>query len=189
MSETVKLNDRHRRQILTNLLNARFAQQEAALQQELDALGEKIYDVAFDTLEQVKMASLPHHYLPTVKYIKARLGNTDHEFTLLTPRRVPFVNLHHSDHAGHVIVLPDGHPLAKVFLDNRNIYQRIQDEKQELKKEIYAVLLSVTTSNKLVATWPEIRAVVESVCNTTSTANLPAPRVDHLNKVLGLKVA
>jgi hypothetical protein len=52
------------------------------------------------------------------------------------------------------------------------------------------VLFSVTTANKLVDVWPEIRKTVEDICKTyVASSNLPAPRVEFLNKTLGLTKA
>jgi hypothetical protein len=185
---TTKLNDNHRRLIRNRLLAGKLAKREADLKQYKAGLALKIYDTSYSGTQRLHMESLPEGWLKTVKIIKARLGGIDFGSELPDGMtvRVPASGYGYQNESSFLLSELHG-PLAEeaVKLDQEG--KSIVADKERLTHEINSVLHSVTTANRLVTVWPEIKEIVDEVCRTYAVnANLPAPCVTNLNRDLGL---
>jgi hypothetical protein len=188
MSTTVKLNDTHRAAIRRTLISDKFHQREGRVKNLRATLALELYNDNFDAEQQTKMRELPRGWLPLVRSVQARIGTVDfgNELPGGTPLPVPYNYHAHGENTRCLKVYGAEHHFAGQLIEILEEERDIKTEKERLTGEINGVLYSVTTSNKLVTVWPEIRSVVENICRTITTANLPAPRVADLNKALGL---
>lgn len=63
-----------------------------------------------------------------------------------------------------------------------------EEDRKRLRNEVRAVVNSVTTTEKLIAVWPEMKDMIVPLIKTAET--LPAIQADHLNDMLAaMKVA
>lgn len=134
-------------------------------------LAEKLYIRMFSKKEHELMATLPDGWLPENNKIYAKT----------------------SSYGWHYMYFEGD--ICKRFLDNRGIQydlekdkvmmdavlkyihecEDIRAEEAKAKREVWAILGSVTTSGKLIKVWPEIESVVEDVCGAYAVeAKVPA---------------
>jgi hypothetical protein len=185
---TVKLNERYRDLIRARLIEQKFGKRITALEDYRRGLALKVYNAKFNEKERELMKNLPVGWLKRATTVKARLGGID--FASKLPPGislpVPAECSSYQDETGFLIAQDTG-PLAEEWRKLHREASDIEAEKRKLHLEIGTVLHSVTTANRLVTVWPEIKPVVDAVCKTYSVDhNLPAPRVADLNKALGL---
>lgn len=87
---------------------------------------------------------------------------------------------------GHgAITLTADDPLTQQLYDIDHDAAALDEHVKHLTASITAVLESVTTDTKLVEIWPEAVAFIPAA-ERAATSNLPALRVDELNKLIGL---
>jgi hypothetical protein len=188
----IRLSTTVREQIRRALLSTRFDKRTKELEAAQDKLARDVYETAYDQTTRRKMNALPEGWLPETKSVWARFGCIDFHRELPDKKRlrVPFEKHGHYGSSAALLAVDADHVLSKRHQDIRKELDAIQRERNDLTREIDAVLFSVTTANKLVDVWPEIRKTVEDICKTyVASSNLPAPRVEFLNKTLGLTKA
>lgn len=180
-----RLTKEMRKEIKGQLLSDKFAKRKSVIADKLQAFALKVYETKFTFGERRILNRLPDGWFREEAYVGARLGHFDFHISLNKKRlRVPYETSH------YMLAVANDHPLTKTYAELKEEQNAIEKEEAELKREIDAVLFSVVTANKLVEVWPEIKKKVTQVCKTfEDTANLPAPRVDFLNKTLGLTKA
>jgi hypothetical protein len=183
---TIKLSDYKRGKIRAAILDGRFKKADESHLADMQQLGRKVYYQAFSVSDRRKMRSLPDGWLPKVKEFGARLGTDDVFFEYAEDGAVPVPFEKYDRYGAPVILaLPPEDALSQIWKGIQSRKRARDEEENNLTREINAVLYSATTAKKLVETWPEIASIVEGVCETP-TINLPAPRVDALNQMLGL---
>lgn len=186
---SVKLSTHHRNNIRKTLLLDKFAARREANKKRLQEIAERIYRQVFPEHLEAKLNEVPETWLPRVNQICFRVCAEHHMVDLDRWVRVPYEKLWNSGHTVCLVNLLPPDPIALAYVEYRDEKMRLEKEESKVSDEINAVLYSVTTANKLMQVWPEIKPLVERICGAPQTVNLPAPRVDHLNQLLGLKVA
>lgn len=192
MPSNIRLTSRLRFKIRAALMLKRFDARRKALATEKSALAFAAYEAAFDAATRRKMNRLPAGWLPEISTIAAKFGYTEFYQALPDKKtvRVPSDKTGRYGSAPVLIAVGQEHPLYQRHAKMQAEDRAIEQEANDLTREIDAVLLSVSTASKLMTVWPEITATVEEICkHYVPSANLPAPRVDMLNKVLGLTKA
>jgi hypothetical protein len=190
MSNTIKLNTSHRDAIQRKLIENKFSPREKQLVLDNEKLALDVYHATFSPSERKKMDELPVGWLRRVHTIRARLGGVDFGYKLAGKKSVPMPAEKcdtYNEQSTFLLAVSDG-PLAVEARRLERETEAIKTEKEKLRSEIRSVLFNATTANRLITLWPEIKPVVDAVLSVyVVQQNLPAPRVEDLNKALGLK--
>ena len=189
--QTVRLTSRHREQITRALLAQRFEQEEKAIEAEQSQLALRAYHERFNQADRKRMIALPAGWMNETNHVSARFGSDDFHGYLPgkeSVRGTAEIGLGYGSSA-YVISLPWDHSLSKKHSEWKNRRRKLRADKAKAESDIKQVLSSVTTSARLAEVWPEIKKTVEAVCGAAAPSNLPAPRIEELNKMLGLIAA
>lgn len=186
--KAVRLNTNYRQAIRAHLIGDRFEKERQELQERLHDLAINVYNDVFDEATVRRMQRLPEGWLPTVRNVAVEFGGDYNRLSFPDKvyKRMPASRVEYGD----CICLrkyPGSHEFSQEHTDIRNRRQAIKEEERQLIAEIDGVLYSVHTDKKLIEVWPEIKTVVEAACSPQGGVQLPAPRINHLNNVLGLK--
>lgn len=181
-TKTVRLTNHMRESIRDALLAHRFAEEEKAIKEALFEVADSMYNHFFSEKDQALMASLPQGWLPTDNDIHVRLGSSGQDFVvpdMSCSRRFPY-NLHDRWQS-----LDDDHPLVEQYKAIRTRSSELTKARSEAKKQVWAVLSTITTANKLLTVWPEAKPFVEQYIDMPAP-QLPALPIDTLNNLLKL---
>lgn len=181
-TKTVRLTNHMRESIRDALLEHRFAEEEKAVEAAFFEVADKMYNHFFSTKDQELMASLPQGWLPTDNDIHVRLGSSGQDFVvpdMSYSRRFPY-NLHDRWQS-----LDDEHPLVEEYKAIRDRKNALRKARTEAKKQVWAVLSTITTANKLLTVWPEAKPFVEKYIDEPAP-QLPALPIGTLNNLLKL---
>lgn len=183
-----RLTEQSRERIRKRLIGDRFDAEEKMVADDIAKFAEKVYWASFTESQLASMNSLPHGWLPRVKTLKGRFNGSDVQLPLREGLDLPVPHDKYSCHgnSNFLVNCTSDSPLCQEWFKIRERQSSLQNARETLKDKIRAVLHSVTTTAKLIKTWPEIKNVVEEICWVSDVANLPAPIMVELNAALGL---
>ena len=177
----MRLTKHMRGVIASRVLDKTFKDREARLAERDAVLATRVVVAAYGADVWDRIEALPDGWLPVVKHILASIGServlnlTFRDFWPL-PTEVAHGRIMLSL-AGNEAILDEYHEIAA----DRNA---IKAQREQLKAEVYAVLNSVTTAERLAEVWPE--GLAELPPEWLTPRSVPAPLVEDLNKRIAL---
>lgn len=190
-----KLTQSNRFDILHAILAHRFAKEAAQICIAYRRLAEQLYHRKYNVHAQVAMNALGDGWLPEDTSFRVQLGGAywEADFNYCGVRGVRGSDLPETaryrflarDVNGNrcLLALEAGDPLTIEYECIVARHMEHDARREEASSKINAVLASVTTTARLLEVWPEIAPFLPG---PPSVHNLPAPRVDELNLMLGL---
>jgi hypothetical protein len=203
MTTSTRLTTDIRDRLTNDILRHRFTADVDALIAVQVEFAEKVYNDLFDQTTIARMQALPDGWLPRSHDIGVQFGYTGgpHTFVRLwfggyvrnkmnelrtkpddTSRVTKLVT--DSKSRGCAKVYDPSHKLAIEFERIRRRTRELKDAIMTAEKSIETALNAVTTTKRLVETWPEVEQFARKY--ETGPAQLPALPTDHLNQLLRL---
>ena len=195
---SVRLNAGMREEIL------RIVMEKTDFEQQLKQLGdatvnaEKIYDFLYDKKTQKTLAEAPEGWFCEHDHIRANLGGMSAHFkfpktgepAVVEPDEDPdyveeprFKRRFLHKHCGsYRVVVPADNPMATSYIHMTQETNRINEEKGRFKRKVEATLKSVTTVNRLLEVWPELKQIIPPEVFEGEIIGLPAIITSDLNK-------
>jgi len=195
-----KLNNTIREHIKREVLEHKFKKEVAELVSRQKDFTMKVYNIAYSSEEQEKMAALPKGWLPVVSRITLSFGSGYHnthslEFSgthdlgkntlRLAPNKdhpgkmVPYDHYHQ-----HNLKLTMQHELVKEVAAFDRERSALEEKIKLASGSLETALQGSTTVNALITKWPEIASFAKKY--DTGDVNLPALPYQHLNQMLDL---
>ena len=146
-----------------------------------------VYNHAFDVLTRKKMGSLPAGWLPKISGMLVRIpsGGTDRLY-LEHDLPVPFER-YQSYNYPMLLDAKDGKSrTAKRVIRLLDKKAQLKKDEKDLTREVRVALSSFNTDKQVLDKWPEIAKQVKQVCGSGVMTTVLAPRLEELNKKLGL---
>src|SRR4030042_1499076 len=147
-----QLTNNHRDHILSNVVQAVFADETAALKEEEHKLGMELYNHVYSRKELELVAQLPASWFCTRKSLTVKVGEATMQFR--TEKCLPVKSEHErSWHTMFYFEATDkfGERLSR-FDDKRS---NAKSAKKVFENEVKALLHSVRTTKQLLEAWPE----------------------------------
>jgi len=173
MRLTVRLKD----QILSGVIKDTFKKREENLKQEMRALGDVVLNKVVGKHEDA-IKNAPDGFYPVAGHIRVRFGEsrfTVGQIPLSTERRIPYSML-------NLRTQVDDKGIIKRYETLQKKEARLKKDKDDLKRQVRAMLESCTTLKKLKDLWPEVESYLPAA--SQPTANLPAIVAEDLNKTI-----
>jgi len=182
----MKLTKEIKAKIAESILDHRFKPEEQKLKAELGTLAVALYNERYSKTDRDLMAKLPVGWLPECAEFRARLGGSYDEFKL--PEKLKFRHNDVSHRYGHpLIVLEADHKLSILFANITNRERQVKESRKAAEVDVWAILNSVGTVDKLRDRWPEALKIIDPIIAAIpKPANLPAIPMPELNARLKL---
>lgn len=166
-----------RDQAISNLMANRFDKEQKAIKKEELELGEFAYNTFFGEHKR-RMNGLPKGWLPRRSYFETYVAGERHQFRLKEERSFPY-DIHSNDRRLHMTCL-----LTTKMKEHQQRKIKFIDDKATARAQAHSVLNSVSTVEKLLKVWPEVKPFLPKVEGIVTTA-LALP-IASLNTMLGL---
>lgn len=178
-----RLTKQLREKMLETVLDHAFTSKQQAANRAKVAAGEKIYTDIYGT-HLIAMESLPKGFLPRTSSIYIAISGQKHKVEFSESR---LIGRGHSEHynSGAKLYVGD-EPVAQEFMKAVEAVSDIKSQREQMRREVNAVLESVQTFKKLWEVWPECKSLLEKFEQKPTIAILPAVQVNKLNAALGL---
>lgn len=179
----MRLTNAIREDMLRVLMKGKFDDRATALCEVERALAKEVYEHELgEHLEAVR--ALPKGWLETSSHIRVAVSGMQSTLYFGDKTLFPMPSSMRWGYAN----LPARSDLGKRVAQLRDDRRALEVERGELERETRAALYSFTTDKRLLEKWPEVESVLRDVTGdrATATRNLPAIKVDSLNKRLGL---
>lgn len=182
----MRLTIYHRDQIRRALLESRFKKTHEDLKEQECLIALELYQEAFSDAEIRKMKRLPVGWLPKTSGIKVQVNSVMRFYSLKKEQFITHAKYHPYNHKC-LLNLEAKSKLAIKIEKLESAKGDIKSERDQLNNEIRGVLNSFNTVKQAKERWPEISKEITKVCgDDMKTTTALAPRLDNLNKKLGL---
>jgi hypothetical protein len=184
----MRLTNRIRDQIIERVIDFGFEEKFKAIREEVMALSEETYATLYPPALLDKMNQLEAlEYDRDGSYIQKEFYNSQASIRVAYGYRQDQIHFKQKKPvaANRRHFLDTEHPLT---IKHEQIAQRqecLTAEHNIVKREIRAILYSVTTFKKLYEVWPEVTQFTADI-EVTAAMQLPAVKVDSINSKLGL---
>lgn len=180
-----RLTKQLRDKMLETVLDHAFTAKQQAANKNKIAAGEKVYTDIYGPY-LIAMESLPKEFLPKASSFYIAIGGQKHKVDLTESR---LIGRGHYDryNSGAKLYVGD-EPAAQEFMKAVEAVSDIKAQREQMHREVSAVLESVHTFKKLWEVWPECKSLLEKFEDKPAIAILPAVQVNRLNAALGLPV-
>lgn len=177
----MRLTDSKRETIVKRLLNHKFGEAEAALNERQKEFANKVYRDCYPEDLRKAMAVLPQGFLRETSHIAVQFGG-DYE-RLNLPQPEPQA----CKFSGSCTKVYDAnHPLCAEYRIIAQHEAGLAEQRMDLQAEARAVLDNCSTVNRLLTVWPELGPFCRDM-RDSPRRDLMVPR-DDLNKTFGLPV-
>lgn len=182
---TVKLTHGMRDIIAGEILEHRFKGTREAIEAKRKKLNEDIADQALTKKDRATIASIPKGWLAETDCIRVNFNGCRYHCTL--PARRPFPASMFSSSFYHVsLTFSADSPIFQRWEALEKEAKQYSEDYSQRRKEVHAVLNSVTTLGKLFSIWPECEPIVKGLKLSAPAYPVPAVQLKTLNKALGL---
>ena len=188
--------------ILRSLIKHRFQPEIDAIENRVQALAGEVYDAAYDADTQARMQGLPDGWLFQDDDFEAvfggqrvRIGFNGYMYRgadmagldNAKPKVLRRILEQHRQRS--LVSLTTDHPLSKKFEAINQDRERLKEAIGTSRRKTRAALDAVSTVEKLISVWPEVKPFAERYVEAKDTRpKLPAIPVENLNASLGLPV-
>lgn len=215
-STMVRIRANIRDEIIANLLNRKFVNDNLELEKledDVNAKKKAMYDLAykacFTDAQIKKMESLPSGWLPMATHGKLRIEDpknpenyTEEQANWAdsyyadddekSARPVPFKNTQHGG-GYYMNVITTDHPYVKAKEAHkeaeRELTKRtaeIRESKRAAERKVTTIIESVTTIKRLLEIWPEVHEFLPEMVSGEAGA-VPAELISEINKEFGIE--
>lgn len=188
--------------ILRSLIKHRFQPEIDAIEDRAQVLAGEVYEHAYDADTRAKMQDLPEGWLFKDDDFEAhfggqrvRLGFNGYMYRgadmagLDNARPKVLRRILEQHRQRSLVSLAADHPLSKKFEAINQDRERLKEAIGMSRRKTRAALDAVSTVEKLISAWPEVKPFAERFVETKdSRPKLPAIPVENLNAALGLPV-
>ncbi|MFH1806866.1 MAG: Nmad5 family putative nucleotide modification protein [Pseudomonadota bacterium] len=181
----MRLTNKLRDQILKDLINHKFAAEDAQLFAVENQIGDDIYADFYGPAIIKKMDDMPDGALPRADMARVNIAGFNLNISMSKLRPI-----FHTDKRGHEVfnagrTYPRDHEIAKRWTALENRRSVLSADKRDAKAQAGAVLYSAGTVKRLLEIWPEVKPFIPA---EPPQAQLPVIITADLNKALGLPV-
>lgn len=189
----MRLTNQLREQIISDIVDALTTKEETTLKKRESALGIQCYNHLFTKRQRDIMNELPRGWLPEDTCLQFNVGGMAVSLTTDKPVRVPFrqdvsvdetVGTYRSGckRLGNIA----DEELKQKFLGLHSDQEALKVKVRKMRTDTKAMLDSVQTYAQLEKNWPEGKKFYGKYKPKHGDSQLPAIRVQELNKTLGL---
>lgn len=171
--------------MLETVLDHAFTSKQQAANRELISAGEKVYTDIYGA-HLIAMESLPKGFMDRGRHVYIAIGGQKYCVELSQQKNIGYN--HDSRHGNCAKLYVGDEPVAQKFMKAAEVVRDIKAQRDQMHREVNAVLESVHTFKKLWEVWPECKSLLEKFEDKPAIAILPAVQVDRLNSALGLPV-
>lgn len=182
-----KMTNEIREAIVKASLKHRFKEATEKLIADRRALGDRIYEAAYNAEIRELMDKLPTGFLyeaPEINFFPSKGSRRSSRLPLTKTRRFPLDAQYCYRETG--FELSSKLELAYAKLMERE--QKILEEQNQAENALRSTLAAYNTVKRLIEGWPEIEPLVPEWAKLSDDRKLPVPQVKQLNKLLGLPV-
>lgn len=205
MGEMVRINAWIRDETVKNLLNKKFVEENARLEELKEAKiaaarkAEKLaYETAFPKKIRDMLEAAPTGFYPEATYVVVRFYDpknetnySDENVSFGDQRRVPYKNSYQGG-SSFAAVLSKDNPYSKALEEFRKLdaecqtfAQELRDRRRAITAKVLNVINSVTTVKRLLETWPEIHEFLPERVSGAD-GGVPAHMIADLNEEFGI---
>ena len=177
-----RLTKQLREQMLKTVLNHAFADKQKAAQAEVDEAGMAVYMSVHEAHLPI-MRQLPDGFCYKSHRFDVNIGGQSHNIYFDGEARLM---AYRSNYNRYPIEAND--PVGIAYLQALKKQEDVSNERNQMHREVNAVLESVHTFKKLWEVWLECKSLLEKFEDKPAIAILPAVQVHRLNAALGLPV-
>lgn len=182
---SVKLNSDLRRFITIDMMRHRFAEDDLHVASLYTALAGEVYDDVYRATDRERMLALPKGWLPRSNGISAQFGEDSGDFVRLRFGEVDGRRIIDRHRTGCARVYARSHSLSRKWFAYVVARDALKENRDEARKQIIAVLNSVSTTKRLADIWPEaVPFILNNVADTKR--NLPSLEIASVNALLNL---
>jgi hypothetical protein len=149
---STRLTNPMRTIIRDRMLDHAFSAREKALAAQQHALAREVYDRLYPKEVQKLMNALPEGYLSTDDDLMVVISGEYH-----TLKYAPGIRLREASDSRRLAILSSD-PLGERILAANREDTRLMADKRKQRDDIWGVLTSVSTLNKLLEMWPEVES-------------------------------
>lgn len=198
---TARLTTSIRNAIANAVMKHRYEATVSALIDEKAAFAVNVYEDLYSKSTRDKMNALPEGWLPSSDNVAVQFGASYERIYFNGYTYGKLVSVIASEdrrkdgglrllgkHAhGCAKVYDATHPLSIAHSNLESKERRLKTEFEETRLQVEAALNAVTTTKRLIETWPEIAPFASQFDD--EKPQLPAIPTQQLNKILGLPVS
>jgi hypothetical protein len=178
-----------RESIQKRAIEAAFKERTEALAKDEDRLGRRAYEHLFTTAERKAAKALPDNWLRRDACLRFNVDGLSVLLTL-SDGGVPVPYRGKGSQSGGYSCSPLGAiqngPLADEIKAHLKALEDLKQDRDRAKHALWAVLQSVSTLKGLQTAWPEGEPFWSALASRANEPNVPAPRIEELNAMLGL---
>lgn len=175
-----RLTKQLRGKMLKTVLDHAFAEKQKSAQAEVDEAGMAVYMSVHEAYLPI-MQQLPDGFCYKSDRFDVNIGGQSHNIYFDGEARLM---AYRSNYNRYPIEVND--PVGIAYLQALKKQEDVSSERNQMLREVNAVLGSVHTFKKLWEVWPECKSLLEKFEDKPTIAILPAVQVDRLNSALGL---
>lgn len=176
----MRLTNEHRTAIRREIIRDRFEKRQKEIDEKRQSIADRIYERELTEAQREALVDLPESFFAQRTSISLQLGAEYTTLTMSEQRPIPY-----DRHRNTFAVLGARDPLTKEYQETTRDSSRLRVDEREMTASVNSVLASVTTDNRLIDEWPEIKKIVRRIVQPKAKL-LPAVRMEKLNKELGL---
>ncbi|HFG6953857.1 Nmad5 family putative nucleotide modification protein [Acinetobacter baumannii] len=174
---TKNLRERMRDCVINKTFDSKFD----ALNKQKVEVSEKIYlDIYGNHIET--MNKLPKGFLKGCSYLYIAIGGQEHCLYFSSDK----LKAYNHDRWDKAKLYVGDEPLAVEFMNVVNALEKLEKERDRMRREVFSLLDSVQTFKKLWEVWPESKTLLADFEKKPIVALLPAIQIQKLNDALGL---
>jgi hypothetical protein len=196
----MRLDKRNRKEISDKLIKHRFEESANDLRRRMAAFAEEIYNDVYSVKDRTLMQSLPEGWLPTNSEIKVQFGSEmvelefnggvihskfgwnkhENKVTKRMPQR------DRNDWHGRCVKVYDANDkLSNQWVSLSWELSDLLEKINDASSQIDVMLHRTTTSEGLIAKWPEVAPFLDGINNYR---HVPVIQTDKLNAILDLPI-
>lgn len=183
----MKLTKQLKEKIAEAILDHRFKADQQKLKAEHYDLAVAIYNEKYGKADRDLMATLPEGWLPVSESFYAGLAGGYDQFTL--PQKCRFRSVDGLGRYGRPLIALDAeHKVSKRHAELESQEKELQAAIKSASLDVWAILDSATTVDKLRDRWPEALKIIDPIIDALPkpSTNLPAIPMPDLNARLKL---
>lgn len=182
----MRLNSGYRAEIVRAAIENAFSKEEKALLQREHALAKRSYETLVTPKTRKWIEEAPKGWLAMCTAID--LNVVGMSVTLRTVREIATPESVAGKYSARLGSIPEG-TLANEIQELLAAKEDIRARKKTAQATLEALVAQHITTDELAKAWPEGKACWAKLERKVPVPNLPAVRIEDLNKMLGLGVA
>jgi hypothetical protein len=182
----MRLNSGYRAEIVRAAIENAFSKEEKVLLQREHALAKRSYETLVTPKTRRWLDEAPKGWLPMRTHIELNVAGLS--VTLHLARESAIPDSIDGKYQAKLGSIPEG-VLANEIQELLAAQEAVKARKKTAHATLQALVEQHTTTDDLAKAWPEGKAFLVKLERKVPVPNLPAVRIEDLNKMLGLEAA